>query len=454
MQFKDTLRKLILLSITAVAVFSCITVDKSLGEGYIPEDQTLKVMTAEFRIPIGLKMEDSLQGMSSEILTIGAIKTTEFGLATFSVAANVCQPAKKFRFGKDPVITQIYVSAAAAKTTVIDDSQKSIPQNFIVYRTNKVIDSTTLYNNSITLADYNPTSLNLSSATYFGGDSIRVYLKNEYGTELLSATEEELDSINLFIKRFKGLYITCTPPEVGLNGGRVNHFNYTSASITIKYNFQPTWKDGLSRKDTTVLFRVGDGVCLNTSSYSTSGMATNKLLKELPIEGVAGIKPYIDAQVLKDTLDNWSKRNQYDQTKILIAKASVSFPFEIPQNFDMTKYPTYLFPTYRTDSTSHYYYPLMDIGSTGNSLGVINRSLREYQGNISTTIQKMINAVKVNGQISNEYNIWLAPIQLITDEYSGSTSYISNVNEYYVGKINGPAAARYPKLTIVYSVLK
>ncbi|MEG2848737.1 MAG: hypothetical protein RR880_00700 [Bacteroidales bacterium] len=66
----------------------------------------------------------------------------------------------------------------------------------------------------------------------------------------------------------------------------------------------------------------------------------------------------------------------------------------------------------------------------------------------------MINAVKVNGQISNEYNIWLAPIQLITDEYSGSTSYISNVNEYYVGKINGPAAARYPKLTIVYSVLK
>lgn len=451
MQFKDTLRKLVLLSITAFAVFSCITVDKSLGEEYIPEDQDLAIKVAEFRLPVVLKMEDSLQGISTDYCITGAIRTPQFGLVTFGTAANVCQPHTKFRFGEAPVIKSIFFSAAVVGSSVTEDNQKNIPQDIFIYRTNKVIDTTTLYCNSITSEDYNPVPLNLSSVTYFGGDSIKVYLKNEYGTELLSATEAELDSVTTFIKRFKGLYVGCSAPEQGLTGGRMNHIDYQSAAIVMKYNFQPTWEAGLARKDTTIYLSFGDAFCLNTSSYSSEELATDQQLAELPIEGVAGIKPYVDAQALKQLLDRWAEENKYDSKKIIVSKATYTMPFEIPQNMDMSKYPTFLYPIHRKDTTTKYYYPFDDINSTGNNHGLINRSLREYSGEISSTIQKMIN--KPSTEIDSKYDFWFSPLRSYTDPNYGSVSYILDNYNYYVGKVNGPAAERYPKLKIVYSEL-
>jgi Domain of unknown function (DUF4270) len=457
MQFKDTLRKLILLSITAFAVFSCITVDKSLGDQYIPDDQKLKVMVAEFRLPVSLKMEDSLQGISGNngYGTFGAIRTKEFGLATFGVAANICQPYTTFRFGKDPVIKSIYFMAAVSNKYLIDANQAGIPQNVFIYRTTKKIDSTSIYNNSITDKDYNPVPLNVSSVTYFGGDSVKVYLNNALGTELLSATETELDSIDLFTNRFKGLYIQCTPPEGDLIGGRLNNMSYSSAVISIKYNFQPTWEAGLSRKDTTVLFSFGDGFCVNTSSYSSAHLATAEpLTEEIPIEGIAGIKPYVDAKALKDTLNNWATKKRYNPKDILISKATVTFPFEIPQDLDMTTYPSILFPAYRTDSLQRFYYPFKDIDVLGNSTGSINRSLCEYAMDIPSTIQKLINFEEdKDKKLSKEFNFWLSPIRVESDETYGTTTYLVDTYNYYKGKINGPKAKRYPKLTLVYTVL-
>lgn len=459
MQFKDTLRKLILLSITAFAVFSCITVDKSLGEQYVPDDQKLKVMVAEFRLPVSLKMEDSLQGVSGSdsYSTFGAIRTKEFGLATFGVAANICQPFTTFRFGKDPVIKSIYFSAAVANKYMIDDAQEGIPQNVFIYRTTKKIDTTSTYNNSITNKDYDPVPLNVSSVTYFGGDSVKVYLNNALGTELLSATEEELDSIALFTDRFRGLYIQCTPPEGNLTGGRLNNMSYSSAVITIKYNFQPTWEEGLARKDTTVLFSYGDGFCVNISSYNSAHLqSAEPLTEEIPIEGIGGIKPYVSARALKDLLNDWAAKEKYDTKNILVAKATLTFPFEIPQDLDMTKYPPSLYPAYRSADTlkPRFYYPFTDINATGNSLGTINRSLCEYAMDVPSTIQKLINFQETKENSLSEFNFWLSPIRVVTDNTYGTTSYFVDTFNYYNGKVNGPKATRYPKLTLVYTVLK
>lgn len=456
MQFKDTLRKLILLSITAFAVFSCITVDKSLGDQYIPDDQKLKVMVTEFRLPVSLKMEDSLQGISADYATFGAIRTKEFGLAKFGVAANICQPYTTFRFGKDPVIKSIYFSAAVANKYMIDNTQEGIPQNVFIYRTTKTLDTTTLYNNSLTNKDYNPVPLNVSSFTYFGGDSVKVYLNNTFGTELLSATEKELDSIPLFTNRFKGLYIECTPPEGDLTGGRLNNLSYSSAVITIKYNFQPTWEAGLSRKDTTVLFNFGDSFCLNLSTYSSSHLATDEpLTTEIPVEGIGGIKPYVNAKALKDTLNNWFTKKGYDSKNILVAKATLTFPFEIPQDLNMTSYPPNLYPIYKSDTlVRRFYYPFKDINVIGNSTGDMNRSLCEYSLDIPSTIQKLINIQDdAKNPLSNEFNFWLSPIRVETDQNFGTTNYFAETYSYYNGKINGPKAKRYPKLTLVYTVL-
>lgn len=453
MHFKDTLSKLTLLVLTVSSVFSCITVNKTIGEEYVPEDQELKIRIARFSLPVTLKMQDSLQATSSDYAIVGAIRTPEFGLVNMGSAANVCQPSTTLRFGKDPVIKSVYFTAAVPEKRVIEDNQMNIPQDIFVYRLNKRLDTATVFCNSVTSADYDPVPLNTSSVTYFGGDSIKVYLNNAYGTELLSATEKELDSINLFIDRFKGLYIACSTPEGSLTGGRENLLSFSSAVLMIKYNFQPTWQAGLSRKDTTVYLNYGDGYCLNTSAYNSEGLESTELREVLPVEGIAGIKPYVDAKILKDTLDKWAQKNNYDPKKIIVSKASFTLPFEIPADFDMSKYPTYLYPTQRIENKNvKIYYPFSDVNSTGNSLGAMNRSLAEYQGDFSSVIQQMLN--KDAAEIEMKYDFWFAPIKSITDQYYGTVSYVPDFYTYYVGKINGPKAERYPKLTLVFSVLR
>lgn len=454
MRFKHTLLNLALLLATASMVFSCITVDKSLGEQYIPKDHEVYVKSAVFKLPVTTRMVDSLQGISGDYAAVGAIRTKEFGLATFATCANIC-PATSLNFGKDPVIKSIYFTAAIGNASVTEENQQSIPQDFFVYRLNKRLDSTTLYCNSITLKDCQPSPLNLSSATFFGKDSVKIYLNNAYGTELLSATQEELDSTDLFINRFKGIYITCNTPEGGLIGGRVNDFSYSSAALILKYNFQPTWADGLERKDTTVYLNFGDGYCLNTSKYDSEHLVSNEPQETLPIEGVAGVKPYIDGKALKSMLDAWAAENKYNPKNIIVAKAIFSFPFEIPADLDMSNYPSYLFPTYRNtkqdDTLKQYYYPVLDVNSSGNSLGVLNRSLSEYSGSFSSTIQKMINTEA--SKLGPKYNLWMAPIYSMEDPYYGTISYVLDTYSYSVGNINGPKAARYPTLTLVYSVI-
>lgn len=468
MQFKDTLRTLIFSATACLLTFSCITVDKSLGSQYIPDDHELKVYTASFRLPVELKMMDSLQGISTSFTTIGAFQSNEFGVSKFASATNICPTSTTLDLGKDPVIISTYLSMSLATVTststlaatsiIMDPSQEGITQNFNIYRLKKKIDTTTLYINSITEEDYDHTPLNISAATYFGGDSLKVYLNNALGTELLTATPEELDSLDLFMDKFKGLYITCDTPAAGLNGGRLNIFSRSASYLYLRYNFQPTWEEGLERKDTLIALAFGQGYCLNTSTYGSSHLETTEPLDVLPVEGAGGINPYVNIQSLKDTIDNWIAKKGYDPTKVLVAKASIILPFEMPENIDLIpyRYPTYLFPTHRTqvnDATAaKYYYLFDDYGSTSNPLGAMNRSLFNYTCDLSTTIQQIIN--KEKSELDDTYNFWIYPLMSETDANYGTTTYLIDNNSYFMGKINGPKADRYPELKIVYAVMQ
>ena len=116
---------------------------------------------------------------------------------------------------------------------ILDPSQAGITQNINVYRLNRTIDSTTLYANSITEQDYKPEILNINGGTYFGGDTLKVFLNNKFGEEILTASEAELDSLDLFSKKFPGLYITCDDPAGNAEGGRLNLFSGTNAYVYV-----------------------------------------------------------------------------------------------------------------------------------------------------------------------------------------------------------------------------
>ncbi len=455
MQFKATFQKLILLLFFTSIVASCITVDKSVGDNYVPEDQLFDVKFADIELPISVNSMDSLQAFSTTYMTVGAMRTEEFGLYEVGSMANLAPlsyDTTAIRFGDDPQIKRIYLAAPISALSTFVDGQEAIPQDIYVYRTKKAIDSTLVYSSSFTQDFIEEEPLNATASTFFGIDTIKVYLNNEYGAELLSATDEELDSLDLFTQRFKGIYIKSSTPE--LVGGRINLASYASAYVHIDYSFQPD-EAGAERKDTTISLHFGDYYCVNTSSYSTKDLETTVNSETLPVEGAAGVKPFISAKLLKSAIDNWALENNISDTdKIGIISATYHLPFDIPEDFNMETYPQYLFPTERiySDTTGYRYYSLIvDQYSSGNNLGLQNRSLSEYYGDFSSYIQNLI--IKDTETVSMEDDIWFVNLVASYDSYTGSTTTYLDTENYYMGKINGTAAEKKPYMRIIYTVI-
>ena len=453
MQLKNT----IVLAVAALFMaVSCISSDKSVGDNLIPGNQDLPVRSAEIALPVQLKSSQPLQSLSNTECVFGAIRTPENGLVEFATAANICPNVNGWDFGKDIQIKEVYFLANVSQIFVPDNQQKGVPQNITIHRTNKLIESTTVQNNNFTEADYDQEPLNASEAVYFGGDSLKIHLKNSFAEEIFTATREELDTLMRFAKRFKGLMIKSSAPEAGFFGGRENFINYGTASVFISVNFQPTWAEGLARKDTIFVLNFGTEMCLNLSSYESNAFQTDAPGDVLNIEGAAGIKPYISKEDLKHAIDAWKSSEGLDGKEIIIARGSLVFPFEMPEDMDMSKYPPTLYPCnreYDTTYKANIFYPVMDVNIQGYNVGTVNRSLKEYRMDIPSIIQDFVS--KDASELDDlKHNLWIMPTKSKTDSYYGNTTYDVDLSTYFLGKINGPEHRNYPTLQIIYTVLE
>lgn len=435
---------------------SCITVDKTMGENLVPGNQDLPVKVAEIALPVQMKSSQPIQTISSTEGVFGAIRTEEYGLVQFSTVADLYPAFTGWDFGEDPIVKEVYFLANISELYVAKDGQGGIPQQVFIHRTYKNVDSTTVFHNSFTAADYNPEPLNVGEVMYFGGDSLKVHLNKAFGEELLTATQDEKDTSALFAKRFKGLLIKTNTPEDGVIGGRQNMLNFGLGTVYVRINFQPTWKEGLARKDTLFSVNFGRDYCLNLSTYESGKMETNAPGETLYIEGVGGLKPYIDKYELKQTIDAWKASEGLQGKDVVIAKGALVFPFEMPSDFDMTKYPGNLYPCIKEyDSTynAYLYYPAEDVSVQGYSIGTVNRSLMEYRMDIPSIIQDFV-SLDIQQLDDYKHNLWIMPIDSTVDSYYGESTYNINTSTYFTGKVNGPIAERAPRLQIVYSVLQ
>ena len=435
---------------------SCITVDKTMGENLVPGNQDLPVKVAEIALPVQMKSSQPIQTISSTEGVFGAIRTEEYGLVQFSTVADLYPAFTGWDFGEDPIVKEVYFLANISGLYVAKDGQGGIPQQVFIHRTYKNVDSTTVFHNSFTAADYNPEPLNVGEVMYFGGDSLKVHLNKAFGEELLTATQDEKDTSALFAKRFKGLLIKTNTPEDGVIGGRQNMLNFGLGTVYVRINFQPTWEEGLARKDTLFSVNFGRDYCLNLSTYESGKMETNAPGETLYIEGVGGLKPYIDKYELKQTIDAWKASEGLQGKDVVIAKGALVFPFEMPSDFDMTKYPGNLYPCIKEyDSTynAYLYYPAEDVSVQGYSIGTVNRSLMEYRMDIPSIIQDFV-SLDIQQLDDYKHNLWIMPIDSTVDSYYGESTYNINTSTYFTGKVNGPIAERAPRLQIVYSVLQ
>ena len=125
----------------ALAVNSCVTVDKSLGEDYIATNQQYDVYTASFPIE-DLRMEqaDSLSSYSLYRFSFGSIRDELFGLTTRMTSFTLVPVSDSLDFGIPGTqkFRQFHFAAVSDSVSTDNPSQAHILQNVNVYELDKV----------------------------------------------------------------------------------------------------------------------------------------------------------------------------------------------------------------------------------------------------------------------------------------------------------------------------
>ena len=448
MMLRVFISRSVLLLFSTLLLCSCIDIDKTMGKNLIPTDQDLIFNIATFDLPVDSRLTDSLQtnnhffaydmGMP---LLFGACYDPLFGL-TETGAAFQFFPYSSYSYGDNPEPVSLTLTLIRNKNIVLDQNQLSIPQNIFVHEVNTDISYKSAYNNSLLPDDWNRVPISQPGQLYFGGDTISIALSLDFARELLTATPEETDSVRLFLKRFKGLYLRSELPDEGINKGRLNFVDF--AYMSLKYT--------LEGADSVVTYLGGSSYGYSFNSILHSRAAVDpQPSQHIYYQGFAGYKPYIDFVATAQKIRTWAEQSNIDLKKLLLSRAEVVLSYD--PNIDYTsidQYPPLLYPYVRkhTDTTS-FYLPVDNVYAA-NADGIINRSKYQYSMNITSYLQSLLKKERVTEQD----NAWLMETTHYEDPNYGTISYLFNATTYPLATFKGTATDSKPILKITYSVLK
>ncbi|MFA5712700.1 MAG: DUF4270 family protein [Bacteroidales bacterium] len=449
MSFRPLGRITILLSASFLFLASCIESDRTIGSNFLPEDFNLEVGIAQFPIAVEMRLADSLQTDFPNYMTIGSFYEPPFGSVTASTAFRIIPMKQGQTFGDAPIVKSIKLSLAVENSSYLEPDQQFIPQNFRVFELLKDIDTTTLYNNSFSHSDLSTQSIEKGGNIFFGGDSLVIELSHQYGNKLVSVTQEESDSLNLFVERYKGLYITCDPVEGESKGGRLNLTLPTNIYLSLTYRHID--QENSIDRDSTISYYISENQpFLNIYNHSSQNLAEQEPGEDLYIEGLAGVRPFVDFNKIKESIESWAESNSIEPDRLAVLKGELRFYFDYPHDYrELNSFPTQLFLATRNPGLyeSVRYEPITDISFTSDN-GIINRSLQYYSLNISSYLQRVL-----KGLSPEKMEGYLTPIYQSSDYYSGATYYNVQNYLYYKALLKGPQSDRAPKLILTYSVV-
>lgn len=407
---------------------SCITVNETMGSVYVPKDRDLKVHTFSFDLPVGMKMADSLQ-TSTSYFVLGNINDEDYGITTASFAATV-NPPDTLPWGQNPVFVGAKLQFVKFSVQTFEDGQEELPQNIHVYALTTPMDTTKIYSNCLTRKDYSLEEIAEGAVIYTGGDTLTIPLKESFAKEYMKATKEELDSTDLFIKRFYGIYVASDAPLGGSTGGRLVKFN--SGAMRLSYN---SVSDTGEQRDTTVSFPIGSSFATGIYTHETGSLEVDgdNDLKQIRYEGMAGIKPHIDGEAIRDSIVAWAKTSGVNLKNIIIARATIELPYEIPEdNYSAADdYPESLYPVtrYKLAYDSNQYYPLSAIYDSSYDRGDINRSLQCYKPDVTLYVQNVMKMIAQDKELNDSWDLWF--FDYYTGEETEDDSSSSVYNDYY-----------------------
>ena len=455
---------------------SCVTVDESLGENFIPTEHQWDVFApaAENLEEISMQMADSLTAYSSSRFTFGAVNDGVLGTSIKSTSFTLVPLVDSIDFGKNTKIRQFHFTAVRDTLSVVNDDQLKMLQNVYVSELKQPLDSNVLYAGAFMHPEIRDKYLDLNNRitvgvpVYDGGDSLSFDFSHEFAKSFMERVKKaRLDSIDLYINDLPGIYITTDEPAG--QGGRINMFNlkfktdsygyltgnYAELKITAEY-------DGYDEPvDTSFVFFFGPAdfmkeddtsyptqLAFNASSHESSARfieeweAGNR--EKLYVEGGGGLKPVIKAEEIKSIAEKLiAEAGIKDPNDVVVNKATIILPYDVSGNYErLDKYPTILSPTVRLRSSEGKYVSyagLTDSSVGSENQGDINRSLCMYSPDVSHHVQEIIKLDRNDKDYASnieKYDIWfLIMFEEVEEvESSNSTNSMYNnllYNSYY-----------------------
>ncbi len=433
---------------------SCIENNRETGGGILPEGMVPELGIKTFELPVTNRASDSVQASNSSNMLIGTLTDPKFGTVTCNAASFIVPYSDSTDFGDNPELIGAYLTLSIDSTYYLEENQEGIHQRIRVYKLTHKMDTALQFCNSITPDLYDPTPVTVSDPVIYGTGEIRVDLTDDFAAELLATTPEEFEDFTKFFDRIYGLYIAVEKPLEGSTGGRLNYLNLGYSSINLNYRTEVERNGSRQKIDTTESFVFGYYTALNNFS-TTSDLENDRPGDTLYLEGLSGVKPHISAIDLKDMMDNWITQEKLQDYAIVIARAELIFPYEMPQDYERfdIEHPgmiyAYTSVPWATD-TLRYYSPLEEIYDNAN-IGAINRSEMVYSMDITAYMQRL--AVTDRADIDASMDLWIAPTAARTG-YTGTTYYSFDNHNYNKIILNGPSAERKPTLTLTYGVMK
>ena len=464
---------------------SCIQQNMSLGSAYVPQNQYIYLDQAEFDLPVGINYPDSLNTELSDYLQVGSISSEEYGNVTVGAAVSIVPSCTFKEWGGNPVFKEMKLTLAMSSLQALEQSQLYIPQNIYVHRLTRDLDSTTVYGNSIKPGDYTPgqccTGVNVTT----GLDTMFISFPEEFARPIFAMDSMTLDSVELFCKQFKGLYINTDKRASDDIGGRISEFR-VSDNPSIELIYTSTRKDGYRRDTVEYFWLVGYGAySLMTIERDRKINTTDRAESIIKTDGIAGATPFINGRELRNQLDKWLEINGLDRNKVMISKAMIEFPVSFAgHHSDYAAYPGNLFPCRRVrDSLNNVVYmPLSEIYSSEYSQGDMLTNIDDgdkcyyYRPDAALYIQSLLKEEDIE-KVDDTYDVWMMPTSTYTvttkrkstainDYYNyyyysyygidlNSTTqsfYCCDNTTYFQGNLNGTGAKRHPKLYLTYTV--
>ena len=480
---------------------SCITIDNTLGENFIPTNQIWDVYPCE---PVALKditmqYSDKLSGYSNTRFTFGATRDENFVSSSYA-SFTLVPLMDSLDFGKEingyPKISQFHLTAVRDTLSMVYDRQERILQNVYVYGLKEALDSTILYTSTDLRALANNEVITCGIPVYDGGDSLSFDFSIEYSKSLIKGIQEfqkldaeKRDSLDNYLKYVPGI-VMGTDPQTEV-GGRINMFNLSieaeSGYLTGNYailKFTGIYEDSTEPVDTSFVFYFGPSDFLKDDDTSYPTQYAFNANETLPVKndfmetwengnkenlyaiGGSGLKPVVKAseirEIVNDLIDQEiSKGSVLNKEEVVINKATIVLPYNVNGDWDkLNKYPVILSPTLRLVSDNDKYYTyagLTDSSIESENQGNINRSLGIYSPDVSHHVQQILNLTQGVGEdvAANEtdeefearlakYDIWMLILHEEIIESSSSTGYNDDYynnllyNSYYNNMMYDP----------------